>query len=220
MKTKLIAAVGVLLLGACGADPNPDGEKPKQHSSSSISSVPSASSSSVSSVVPLNYLPCGICDEDELSGQLVVISSQRYQQKLTALFDIPEDYSEFELARRGLNGRYIGRFGGRTLFSDDEFTSQRMQMAVTSFYNNAALVASNHSAVECVEISAIECGESFINEFVEPLFERSLTDIEREHYLRFFMDAAEPDQDGQRAAMTAALTSPNFLFRKVAADEQ
>lgn len=220
MKTKLIAGIGTLLLGACGAQPSPDEDEPTQDSSASISSVSSISSDSSSSAAPLTYLPCGICDVDELSGPLVVISGQRYGEKLITLLDIPEDYSEYRLAITGLNGLYVDRFGGQTLFSDDEFATQRMQVAVASFYDNAVLVASHYNAVQCTEVSAVECGEAFIAEFVQPLFERSLTDIEREHYLRFFVDATDPEQDGQSAAMTAALSSPHFLFRKVAADEQ
>ena len=114
----------------------------------------------------------------------------------------------------------IAAFAGRALFSDDEFAEQRLALATETFYRNAELVADHYRAITCTDLDAPACGTQFISNFVEPLFERPLTLAERDYYLDLFINADTADRDGQRAAMIAALSSPHFLFRKEAADEQ
>ena len=197
-------------LFACGAELEQT-QNSSSSSSSSSSNSSSSSSSSASSSGDLNESVGGACPvEMNAQGHLVVISAAEYQHRLQALLAIPEG-----------NLYYTGieQYAGRNLF-EDEHSTQRMNLAVEAFYRNAQTIAQNHLAISCEQIAADECAVLFIAQFVEPLFQRTLTNEEHELYLQFFTQEDDPAVDGQRAAMIAAISSPNFLFRMEVSDEE
>ena len=138
-----------------------------------------------------------------------MISQAEYDRKLQTLFGISDvTYS---------GG--IAAIAGDVLLQDDEHLAQRMALAVETFYRHAEWVAGQYTPVSCADLSAESCGKKFIADFVEPLFERTLSAVERDYYLDFFRQTDNP-RLGQQAAMTAALSSPHFLFRKEVANAQ
>lgn len=151
-----------------------------------------------------------MCDASGADGKLVVISTTEYDRKLQQLLGLRDiTYSSG-----------IAAIAGDTLLQGDAFTAQRMALAVETFYRHAEWVASQYTPVSCVDLSAEGCGAKFIADFVEPLFERTLSATEREYYVDFFLHTDNPGRIGQQAALTAALSSPHFLFRKEVADAQ
>ena len=199
-----IMVILIALLSACG------GQEPTD----SVDTSEPSPTDSQSSGAPIDseYLPCSVCDVDGLSGQLVVVSEQHYRKKVAQLLLDTPDTSKVEDAV----GRYSQRiepFSGRILFQQDEFTEQRTALALETFYRAAESIASNYRAVDCSDLNSIQCGNLFIKDFLQPLYERDLTDEEKFSFMKFF-SAEEQAAEGQRKAMIAALSSPHFLFRK------
>ena len=214
----VFAMISALLAG-CGGDPASSGSSsgagnPSSSTSASSSSASSSSSSSASSSTGssssgglLSYA-CGICAIEgvaDLPAPLRVISPEFYRSKLQELLAEPTFTHETEA---------LYAFEGRALFVEDEYREQRLQLAAEAFYRTALTIARHNQAVDCKGLTASGCGELFIERFVEPLFERRLTDVERDFYLELFHSDDAHESEGQQAAMTAALSSHHFLFRK------
>jgi len=109
-------------------------------------------------------------------------------------------------------------FEGRALF-EPMHAEQRMAIAVELIYQGALEFATKNPLITCIDLSAQQCGEKFISAVMEPLLERPLNETETAAYLKFFTQANNPEEDGQRAALTAALSSPQFLFGKAKAQD-
>lgn len=210
MVRQLIIALTCLCLFACGSEP-PDQQPPF---SSSESSLAVSSSSAPPQYNLQSLLPCSFCDVEGLSGPLVVINHLHYQAKLVEI--LGEDIEESNLEQYT---QRIDRFAGKSLFVEDEFAQQRMNIATQTFHETAEQISSKIKAVDCSQLDAMDCSTQFIRDFVEPLYERDLSDAEVVFYQNIFVDAVSPDDDGQKRAITATLSSPHFLFRKEATDD-
>lgn len=219
MRNQIIMVIAVLSGIGCDGGLEPAGDAAGLTSSSSSVFSSASSEPTSTSVNNKTYLDCGICDVNSLEGRLVVVSQSHYQDKLKTLLGVELNQLDETAAVKDPYTASIARFSGQALFADDEFRAQRIELAYSAFYKTAERIADDMQAVNCGDMSEENCANLFINDFVEPLYERSLSVEESDGFRQIFNRSDLDRDEQQRLAMISAFSSPQFLFRKEAGNE-
>ena len=132
---------------------------------------------------------------------LKLLTAAEYQTSLEDLLGVTTDY-----AARVVNDSYLGKFpnNSKTQISDSH---------ADKYLDNAQEIASwavaNNKPFSCTDTSS--CPQKFVSEFLLKAFRRPADSTESAAYTALFTTYGA--KGGMTAALTAALSSPQFLYR-------
>ncbi len=132
---------------------------------------------------------------------LKLLTRAEYQNSLEDLLGVTKDYTT-----QVLQDSRKGKMPNNATANVDENGANR-------YWNNAVEIAAwaveNDKPFACTP--DVDCGTQFVEEFAYKLFRRPLTAAEKEAYTEMFN--RYPGAEGMELALTAALNSPQFLYR-------
>lgn len=134
--------------------------------------------------------------------KLTLLTSRQYQKSLEDLLGVTSNYG----AEVASNDQVIGGFPNMD-------ARAVLETIATTYIDNAEKIAawaiSRGKPFSCTD--AMACANQFVSEFAFKVFRRPLTATEKTAYTQIF--ATYGAKQGLEIALTAALSSPQFLYR-------